>query len=250
MPIADAAAIARLPHVHRVTTRARGRPLEVFVFDHHRGAFSLWALAAQAQGGPLALVSFDRHFDLERPASPPPGAASPLEALEGYARLRLSAANDDHVVAAMEAGSIGDAALFARSHAPKEPPFPGRFQPYVDARGRPHFCHVAKGPDDAGPELLAWLERAGPVALDIDLDCFTTLSDGQPDEVVPWDAELIDAYLRPPGSERLWGALLERVAVITLAREPYHCGGFSRGAKLWLAFCEVFFRGVLGVPAP
>lgn len=242
--------MAGLPHVHRVTTRARGRPLEIFVFDHHRGAFALWALAAQRQGAPLSLVSFDRHFDLEQPASAPPGAESPLEALDGFARLRLSAANDDHIVAAMEAGAVGDAALFARSHAPRAPAFPGGFQPYRDASGRPHFCHFARGPDDATPELVAWLERASPIALDVDLDCFTTLSDGHPDEVVTWDAELIDGFLRPPGSERLWDALLERTAVVTLAREPYHCGGLERGARLWLTFCEVFFRGVLGVPPP
>jgi hypothetical protein len=250
MPIADAAAIARLPHVHRATTRVRGRPLEIFVFDHHRGAFALWALASQARGAPLSLLSFDRHLDLERPAEAPPGAGSPLEVLERYARLSLSPANDDHIVAAMEAGAVGDAALFARSHAPRSAPFPGSFQPYLDASGRRHHCHFAHSPDDAPADLLAWLARAGPIALDVDLDCFTTLSDGHPDEVVSWDAELIDAFLRPPDSERFWDALLERAAVLTIAREPYHCGGLERGARLWLAFCEVFFRRVLGVPAP
>jgi hypothetical protein len=250
VPIADAAQIARLAHTHRVTTRVRGRPLELFVFDHHRTAFSLWALAAKALGGPLRLVSLDRHFDLERPQSPPPDIARPIEELDDYARLRLSPKNDDHILAAMEAGAIGDGALFARSHTPRSVPFPGGFTPYVDARGKPHHCHFARSPDEAPPALLEWLSRAGPVALDVDLDCFTTLSDGHLDEVLIWDEELIDAFLRPPGSQPFWDALLERTALVTLAREPYHCGGLERGARLWLAFSEVFFRGVLGVPPP
>jgi hypothetical protein len=67
---------------------------------------------------------------------------------------------------------------------------------------------------------------------------------------VPWDAELIEAFLCPPGSERFWDAVLARAALVTIAREPYHCGGLERGARLWLAFAEVFFRRVLGAPPP
>ncbi|MBI5544373.1 MAG: hypothetical protein HY901_10815, partial [Deltaproteobacteria bacterium] len=65
-----------------------------------------------------------------------------------------------------------------------------------------------------------------------------------------WDAEHIDAFLRPPDSERFWGPVLERTRLVTLAREPYHCGGLERGARLWRDFSEVFFGRLLGVPAP
>jgi hypothetical protein len=88
------------------------------------------------------------------------------------------------------------------------------------------------------------------VVLDIDLDCFTTRSDGHPDEVLCWDAEQIESFLKPPGSERFWTSVLARTQLVTIAREPYHCGGFERAARLWLAFSEVFFRRLLGVPAP
>jgi len=76
------------------------------------------------------------------------------------------------------------------------------------------------------------------------------LSDAHPDEVVPWDAEHIDAFLRPPDWERFWAPLFQRTCLVTIAREPYHCGGLSRGARLWAEFAEVFFRRLLGVPAP
>ncbi len=235
-----------LAHVHRVTTRLGERPVELFVFDHHRGAFPLWARFAQ-EAGPLTLVTLDRHMDLERPAHPPPALSSPLRELDEYARWRLSPRSDDHVLAAMEAGAVGDAAVFARSHAPADL---AGLHPYKDAGGRSHRVEIARTVEDASPEALGLVRSAERVALDVDLDCFTTLSDAHPDEVVPWDAEHIDAFLRPPGSEELWRLVLARVCVVTLAREPYHCGGLERGARLWGEFSRVFFGRLLGVPAP
>ena len=67
---------------------------------------------------------------------------------------------------------------------------------------------------------------------------------------MPWDADHIEAFLRPPDSGPFWELLFARTRLVTIAREPYHCGGLSRGARLWLDFAEVFFRRLLGVPAP
>jgi hypothetical protein len=44
--------------------------------------------------------------------------------------------------------------------------------------------------------------------------------------------------------------VLSRTSLVTIAREPYHCGGLDRGAQLWRDFAEVFFRRLLGVPPP
>jgi hypothetical protein len=236
-----------LAHVHRVTTRVGGAQREVFIFDHHRSAFTLWAHAVQRRGRPLTLVTLDRHMDLGRPAATPPPLEAELAALDGYARLSLGPANDEHVVAAMEAGAIGDALVVARSH---EPPSLAAFRPYVDAAGRRHRCGFARTIDLIDEPALELVLQAEAIALDIDLDCFTTLSDGHPDEVLAWDADQIDGFLRPPGWERFWTPLLERCELVTVAREPYHCGGFTRGARLWLAFAEVFFERLLGVPPP
>lgn len=235
-----------LADVHRVTTRLGGRERDVFVFDHHRSAFAIWCWASQ-QAGPLALLSLDRHMDLERPAAPPPSAVEPLEALDAYARFRLSPRNDDHVLAAVEAGALTDAAIVARSHAPADL---AALHPYKDARGGSHRFTFARTLDEAVPALLDFVNDHERIALDVDLDCLTTLSDAHPDEVVPWDVEHVDAFLRPPDSEALWSALFDRVALVTIAREPYHCGGLGRGARLWTAFAEVFFRRLLGVPEP
>jgi len=234
-----------LAHVHRVTTEVAGRPCEVFVFDHHRSAFPLWCLAAQAASRPLTLVSLDRHMDLMTPGVLPPGLDAPLEVLDDYARWQLSPRNDDHVVAALEAGAVGDVVMIARSHAP---PSLEAFAPYRDREQRPHRFAFAKSLETLDEAALSLLE--GDLALDIDLDCFTTPSDAHFDEVIDWDLPLIEAFLRPPDSERFWERVLARVRVITVAREPYHCGGLERGARLWGRFSEAFFGRLLRVPAP
>ena len=234
-----------LLHVHRLTTRVGGRTCEGFVFDHHRQAFSLWARAAR-EAGPLALVTLDRHMDLEEPAIPVPDCAAPLPEIDACAR-QLCARNDDHVLAAFDSGALSDAAVIARSHQPADL---ARLNPYRDRAGREHQLAFARTVDEVGPDLLALVERAERVALDVDLDCFSTLSDGHPDEVVPWDEDHVDAFLRPPDSERFWSAVLSRTRLLTIAREPYHCGGLERGARLWRDFSEVFFRRLLGVPPP
>ena len=234
-----------LANVHRVTTRVGGRPTDVFVFDHHRSAFPLWTWAAR--DGPLTLVTFDRHMDLATPAAHLPAPGASLADLDGFARTALAARNDDHVVAALEAGAIADAVVVARSH---QPPSLDAFRPFRDRASRSHRFAFARTLAEAGPEVLEVARGAQRIALDVDLDCFTTLSDADPDEVVTWDAEQIDAFLRCPESEAFWDAVLPKVALVTLAREPYHCGGLARGARLWAAFSQVWFGRLLGVPEP
>ncbi len=241
------AATLALADVHRVTTRVAGRPVEVFVFDHHRTAFTVWCDAAARLGKPLRLVTLDRHMDLGVPAALAPDHRSPLEELDGFARHRLAPSNDDHIVAAMEAGAISDALVIARSH---RPPDLGRFQPFRDRRGVAHPTAFADTVDALSPEQLALVQQGGELVLDVDLDCFTTMSDGHLDEVLTWDREQIEGFLLPPDSAPFWSAVLAQTRIVTLAREPYHCGGFGRGAKLWLDFAEVFFSQLLGVPPP
>lgn len=236
-----------LADVHRVTTEVGANRLEIRVFDHHRTAFTLWSRAAAALGRAPTLLTLDRHMDFGTPTRAPPPHDAPLPELDAYARHVLATSNDDHIVAAMQAGAIGDAVVVARSH---EPPDLQAFRPYVDPSGRTHRCRFAPtlGALLAAREPL--LDDAAELVLDVDLDCFTTRSDGHPDEVLPWDAARIDAFLRPPGAETFWPSVLARVRLVTIAREPFHCGGFERGARLWLDFSEVFFRRLLGVPAP
>ena len=237
-----------LADVHRLTTVAFGRTLDVYLFDHHRTAFTVWCHEAARRGRALTLVTLDRHMDLNPPRHLPPPFDAPLEQLDLFARHRLAPSNDDHIPAALEAGAIGDALVVARSHPP---PSLETFRPYIGAAAVRHEVEFAPTIARTSPAQVEWLRgREGPIVLDIDLDCFTTMSDGDPDDVLTWDADQILRWLTPPGSEPFWALLRERVEVVTLAREPYHCGGFARGAKLWTAFAEVFFERLLGADAP
>ncbi|MFM2151839.1 MAG: hypothetical protein RL199_274 [Pseudomonadota bacterium] len=237
-----------LADVHRLTTFAFGRSLDVYVFDHHRTAFTVWCHEAARRGRPLTLVTLDRHMDLNPPRDVAPSCEAPLEQLDLFARHRLAPSNDDHIPAALEAGAVGDALVVARSHPP---PSLEVFRPYRDTSGRTHAVEFAPTVARLHPGQVEWLRaREGPVVLDVDLDCFTTMSDGDPDDVLTWDADQIHRWLTPPGAEAFWDVLRERVEVVTLAREPYHCGGFDRGARLWSTFAEVFFGRVLGTDAP
>ena len=88
--------------------------------------------------------------------------------------------------------------------------------------------------------------RVEPVLLDIDLDCFTSLSDADPQAILPWTEGLVRDYLLPEGSEEFWEELLPRVVAMTLAREPYHCGGLLAQGRLLELVAPVLFGTVLG----
>jgi hypothetical protein len=181
-----------------------------------------------------------------------------LRALDEYARWSLGVRNDDHVLAAMDAGLVGDAIVIARSHVK------GSFEErtYVDASGRPHRLVHAPSVERvaeafgtaAAPaipkEAHALLAGASDVLLDFDLDCFTTLSDVDPTAVVPWPKAMIRDFLFPPEVTPFWDAVLERCRALTLAREPYHCGGVLAGDRLFADAAEVIFKDLLGADLP
>lgn len=240
---------SRLAGVTHLTVNGRG-PRDAFVFDPHRLALPCWALAGEGS----LLVTLDRHFDLVEPTEKPGRGLSPLE-LDDFARRRLDVRNTDHVLAAMEAGVVGDVIAIARAR-PR-----GCFQgdTYVDALGGRHAVvtaptvDVVNGQLGRTPESMALTEllsRAPRVLLDVDLDCFTTPSDADPTSVVPWTEELIRGFLRPLGSDPLWHALLEKCAVLTIAREPLHCGGVVAAGRLFETVASVLFEELLHADLP
>jgi hypothetical protein len=133
---------------------------------------------------------------------------------------------------------------------------------WTDRRGLEHHLVGAASVDrlsegfgepSAAPKVAEAAEliaRADRVLLDVDLDCFTTVSDADPTAVVPWPRALIREYLLPPGSEAFWEAVLPRCAALTFAREPHHCGGLLASGELFRDVAEVLFRELLGTEPP
>ena len=248
----------RLAGVTRLALQGRG-PRDAFLFDHHRLAFPCWALGI-ADGRPALLVTLDRHFDLVPPPDvhAVPDARAPLERLDAYARWELDTRNYDHILAAMEAGIVSDAIVIARTRPRRA--FEGR--EYIDRRGERHriveartldriadgFGSAAGTPEAADAEAL--LRAARNLILDIDLDCFTSPSDADPTDVVPWSRELIRRQLIPHGSGPFWDAVLFKARVLTIALEPLHCGGVVAAHRLFEQVAEVLFRELLHADLP
>lgn len=239
----------------RLSLLGRG-PHDGFLFDPHRLALPCWSLALGERRNAL-LVTLDRHLDLAEPAAPPPDASVGMLALDEFARRQLSVRNEDHVLAAMEAGLIGDAIVVARSR----PRGAVDGTSWTDRHGKVHrllitptveriaedFAHATSGP---AAHARALLEDASDVVLDFDLDCFTTLSDADLTQVVPWTRPLIRDHVLPEGSAAFWEAVLGKCRALTLAREPYHCGGVIASNRLFEDAAEVVFRELLGADLP
>lgn len=253
----------RLAGVTRLSLHGGRGPSDAFLFDPHRLAFPSWALGLGLGLGdrrPALLLTLDRHFDLVPPANPEqiPSADAPLRILDEYARWDLDVRNYDHVIAAMEAGLVGDVIAVARGR-PR-----GAFseEAWTDRSGRAHQVVSAPtldrlcdgfGEPSASPEARqTWelVQRAKTIILDVDLDCFTTMSDADPTEVVPWPRDLIRRHLLPAGSERFWTEVLARTSVLTFAREPAHCGGIIAANRLFEDAAEVLFRELLRTDLP
>lgn len=230
-------------------------PRRAFVFDPHRLALPCWALSTSGQ--PALLVSLDRHFDTVAPATPPAPGWSAAH-YDEHARAQLSPRNTEHILAAMEAGLVGDAILIARAW----PLGAVRDEAWVDSRGVTHrLMHAALvdalaadfGTPRASPEsrqAQALLSEAPCVLLDVDLDCFTSPSDADPTTVLPWPEDVIEAHVLPRGSEAFWEAVLSKCVALTFAREPGHCGGLLASGRLFEAAARVIFGRLLGTDLP
>ncbi|MEW5852003.1 MAG: hypothetical protein AB2A00_24660 [Myxococcota bacterium] len=248
----------RLAGVTTVGMTPRRGPNTAFFFDPHRLALPCWALALEGRE-PALLVTLDRHLDQVPPqdVAAIPRREDGLRALDEHARWHLSTRNDDHVIAAMEAGLIGDVVAIARTRLSNV--MPGT--EWLDRAGRSHHVLMVPtvqrlsdgflgAPTTECERLQQWLSRGGPVILDVDLDCFTTQSDADPTTVIPWPAHVVEEFLMPEGADAFWDAILARCVALTFAREAFHCGGLRAEAELFRTVVEVLFGRVLGVPPP
>lgn len=250
--------LGRLAGVVALTLDTARGPRRAFIVEHHRQALPCWH-EALAERPTALLITFDRHLDL---APPPDKLAVPertagLRAVDDHARWELDTRNIDHILAAIEAGLVGDALLIAR-HRPAGAITEDH---YIDRRGERHRLPayatldrvlegmgVHGGP--ASEPLSAVLHGTRPILLDFDLDCFTTQSDAEPTTVVRWPRSLIREFLIPRGAEAFWREVLPRTVGVTIARESLHCGGVLEASRVLEDLAQVLFVELLGADLP
>jgi hypothetical protein len=232
-------------------------PRRAFVFDPHRLALPAWH--ALGEGQPVLVISLDRHLDTVPPRAPP---AHDLDgpSLAAYTRDALDPRNLDHLLAGMEAGVVSHLVAVARTVLPGAQLGPS----WTDSQGRAHDLVTATTIDTLA---TGWgTPRAGPAArrahalvhasprlvLDLDLDCFTTPSDADPTQPIPWPRAVIRDFLLPRGSEAFWADVLadHRCVGLTLAREPGHCGGLVAAGRLFEDLAQVLFVELLHADLP
>jgi hypothetical protein len=233
-----------LTGIVELEVQSRFGTLPVFVFDAHRLALPCWWSVLGPSAGAV-LFTLDRHFDLVPPSSALP-ARNTLREVDELARWELDARNVDHILAAMELGVLSDAVVLARSH-PR-----GAFEgdAWTDSHGIEHRLFRAASLSELSEPAHARLAQASQVVLDIDLDCFTSLLPGSAGEVSPWTRESVRGWLGLPDRRAFWDPLLSRVAAVTLAREPAHCGGVLASGRLFEDLAPVLFQELLGAELP
>lgn len=219
-------------------------PKRGFLFDEHRLALGCWAEVARTKPG---LITFDRHFDLVPPRKPPaPGWSSAH--YDAHARSELDPRNVDHVLAAMEAGLIGDVLVVARAW----PDGATRASEVTTCDGTLHRILKTATLEKAleSPSTMDFVQSATALILDVDLDCFTTPSDADPFTLIPWPRDVIRAFLTPLDSRLFWESVLSRCVGLTCAREPLHCGGVVAANRLFEDVAQILFVEIFGADLP
>jgi AcrR family transcriptional regulator len=231
-------------------------PLAGVLGDHP--ALARWAPEAVIDSMVSEVLAWLEHGDPAADEELLAVATAGLRALDEHARWSLDVRNIDHVVAAMEAGLVGDVLAIGRSRPAGALPGPT----WTDRRGgvhrlatAPSLAHVADGfggeaPSPHAEDAAALLAASGPVLLDLDLDCFTTPSDADPTTILPWPADAIREFLFPDGAAAFWDAVLPRCAALTLAREPLHVGSLIAAGRLFETAAPILFGELLGTGLP
>jgi hypothetical protein len=244
---------ARLAGITSLSLSGRG-PKRAWLFDPHRLALPCWALAV-GSGPPATLLTLDRHFDLVAPTRKPAPGLDVL-ALDAWARRELDVRNVDHILAAAECGLVGDVVAVARAN----PTGVWAHDAYADAQGHTHRLMRMRtldalvddyGTASASPEarMAAKAFAAGPVILDLDLDCFTSPSDADPFTLLPWPREVMRSFLRLD-AELFWRDVFANCIGLTIALEPKHIGGVVAGHRLFADLAQVLFSELLRTDLP
>lgn len=225
----------------------------VFIFKNHRTSFYYWCKARKEFGisDSFFVVTMDKHNDLfpllpEKIAEIQTLDLNNLVKVEDFVKNKLKKLNDDYIFAAMEAGVIGDILIMSPDvHALS-------LKEYPDKLGRIHRIFHCIWPGDLSgtrgmltdsidPENRELIRSIGydtngnqNIALDIDLDFFTYF---YCDKIyVIREENFKDIF----SDDCLIWWIYNRARLITIAKEPWACGG-AQNSKRILRLLDKYF---------
>jgi hypothetical protein len=257
-------------HQHWQVTAWRGTP--VVVFDDERAVLTaLWEAAHLGWlHQPPALIRLDAHHDQWPLAAAQEAAWREVIRRGDRREVCLSVEFDvgcddaDWVRAAAAARMISDVVTFYVTELPEPPPLPevrslllGRLGAELDHGGQLACTGQAGGPPPHC-DVPGWDARTCrfgadglPYVLSIDLDSFSSGTEGGRPR--PWPAaelehELLSPRRRDHGTVRVADVLRDAAAgasLVTIAREPWYCGGDLAAARLLSMLDGAVFDGGL-----
>jgi len=231
-----------------VTGTSASQSINVYAFDNHR--FLFYALATfdytfpppeKIDFLPLTLISFDYHCDLVPPYNVDITNLGKVNLTDRkdvafFTWNSLSPQNDNHIKSAMYLNMLSDAFILCKEERDNNDPF-------VDQNGNTHNIDVFTNFENFKNEIL---QIRGGIVLDIDLDYFMdkrTDQDGH-------ERNYIDNYkkymifFRSPANDWL-KIIADKIKLITIAKEPGHCGSMVNSNILFNELLSCLFTGRL-----
>jgi len=254
-----------------------------YLHDLHRWTVPIVALGQQSGllPKPCTLVTFDRHDDTLPPYENCLAQIKQLR-LKGFdiddllflsreldekefAWQVLSPLNDDWITAGMELGLIDDVVSFGADC------YDDRSEVYTDHCGELHYLERIESLPGSSLnrelgniyanqtllQILGWQPNNGFTGdknflLDIDLDCFTFEHDGVYSlwETEHYESEFIRDFYDNIGwtGQRFIHDLIDKSGLITIAREPEHCGSWENSNTVLQMVNSYLFSNRLNLP--
>ncbi len=220
--------------------RIADAPPTLVTMDHRAVLVAAWAAKLERRFGDRAplLVRLDAHPDMGEKPRPWVCEKNQLTDIDSVHAIVNATRHDDGgwVMAGMQYGLAGDVVTFFVHDYHR---YPGDAGPLLDHEGATHrlwtYPSVRDLLDQPSSrrrhadlrERLANIEE--PLWFDIDLDFATNrMEDGTP---IPWNEEEWDLLLDAE-SRALLACCLRRASLVTIALEPWFCGGLGACGKI------------------
>lgn len=225
-----------------------GDTVRTYIFDDHRFALFYWAKWTLSQKendniikNPPCLITLDWHEDLCFPSDREKKELqsldlSNLEEIGYYAWARSSSMNDCHILEAAYLNLIGDIYVVCRKSKWDE-------ESIHDLNGDIHKVYKFKTIEDLEKTMPSI--SSSKVFFDIDLDFFTLKNplNGVGKRFTYLNQKDIQKMFDPNSYLIRW--IFDRMACLTVAKEPEHCGGLKYSNRLMNVLDQHFFYPTL-----